>query len=258
MVCFVKTGASIASTSISGLNRAGLRGDLTTYASNLVSYLKANDPSFGPTDVIGGRTIVPLTPNTQQRIASLSYQSGTPTNYTISSFPTSLRTQLTLTVPGASAVTFNSSDLDGQRLTLDFSSSLVPTLELNGTTEATGSARTAGAQVTLTTSITHPYASTFANVSGNTALHVTAAAGTVFVIGNGWGPVSRAMIEYHRQRLTQAVAANPGNPNAEPVLGESLVMLGDTWLAENARVQQLSDAFAEPRRSTSMLSASPE
>jgi len=247
-----ETGASIGSTSISGLNRAQLRSDLTTYASNLVSYLKANDPSFGPTDVIGGRTIVPLTPNTQQRVTSLSYQNGTPTNYTISSFPTSLRTQLSLTLPGASAVTFNSSDLDGQRLTLDFNSSLVPTPELNGTTEATGSAQSSGAQVTVTASLTHPYANYPTNTNSClgaiftncSVLHVTVAPNAVFVIGNGWGRVSRAMIERHRQLLAQAVAANPGNPNAEAVLGESLVMLGDTWLAEYARVQQLSDAFA--------------
>ncbi len=139
-----ESGSTINATDISGLNRANIRSDRTTDASNLVSYLKTNDPSLGPTDVTDSRTIVALAANTRQRITSLPYQNGTPTNYTISTFPASLRTQLTLTVPGASAVTFFTSDIYGRRLTLDFDSSTVPTLELDGTTEATGSAESNG------------------------------------------------------------------------------------------------------------------
>ncbi|MGA9866446.1 MAG: RHS repeat-associated core domain-containing protein [Acetobacteraceae bacterium] len=246
-----ESGATINPEDISGLNRAGIRSALAGYASNLISYLKANYLTASPTTIIGGRTIVPLALHTQQRTTSLSYQNGAPTNY--ATLPSSLRTALTLQIPGASATTFATSTIYGHRLSLFFSSSLVPVLALDGVAQETGSTATSGSQVTITSSIIHPWAKvpTSPNACGPsenftncTALHVTASANGAFVIENGWGPVSRGMIERHRNLLNQAITANPGDPSAEPVLGESLTMLGFTWLAENAQVQQLVANFA--------------
>ncbi|MBF0562948.1 MAG: RHS repeat protein, partial [Alphaproteobacteria bacterium] len=237
-----ETGATLTPTSIKGLNRANVRGNLATYSGNLVSTIKANTPAASPSDIVGGTTIVPLTVGTHQRIPSLPnlYPGDTPTDYPC--LPQSLRTTLSLTVPGTGAVTFNTSDIYGHRLSLFFNGSVHPVLALDGVVQATGAAATPGSQVTLTTAITHPYLSNpGVNVAGDTHLHVTASATGAFVISNGWGQVGRGMNERHRVLLQQNTAQNPGNPGAEPVLGESLTMIGFTWLGELARVQALTD-----------------
>ena len=232
-------------TSISGLNRNNIRRDLTNYTSNLVNYLKANHPGFGPNDVLGGHSIQPLRLNTQQRIVAIPYQTSGSQVWTYASLPNTFRTQITLSLPGPYTVRFNSSDIYGHRLTLAFSASLIPSIELDGVAKATGVAAANGAALVITSTITHAaYASTFADVTSSTQLKVTAGPNAVFAISNGWGQASRGMIDYHRRKLAQATAANPSNPNAEPVLGESLTMLGFTWLSQSTREQQLVDALA--------------
>jgi hypothetical protein len=69
-------------------------------------------------------------------------------------------------------------------------------------------------------------------------VHVTSGANAIFVVGTAWGGSDRGMIEKHRRLLQQNAAANPGQPSAEPVLGEGLAMIGYTWIAECTRIQQ--------------------
>jgi RHS repeat-associated protein len=239
-----KSGATTTDRTISGLNRSGERDSLRTYSQNLVNYIRTNNPAAKTSDIIGGTTIVPLAVGTQQRLTSLSYLFSSATDHTC--LPTSLRTELTLAIPGASAITFNTSDIYGHRLSLFFDSQLQPVLRLDGVEQRTGSAASSGSAVTITTSINHPYLSnTAVDVSADQSLKVTATTTGAYVISNGWGPVGRGMIERRRLLLKKATADNPGNPDAESVLGESLTMIGYTWLAEGAFVRQVVDQLAD-------------
>ena len=231
---------TLSLSDISGLNRTNVRSDLTSFASNLVSYIRANSPAAAATDIIGGKTIVPIAVNTHQRITTLPNLSGTATD--LASIGTAQRTRLTLTLPGASAVTFNSSDIYGHRLSLFFNTSNQPVLRLDGVVQSTGSAQTANTYMPITVAIAHGYNSTFADLASGNYLQVLT--GGTYVISNGWGQVGRGVIEKHRKLLAQNQAALPGNSTDETILGESLSMLGFAWLAENARVEQVTDQFS--------------
>ena len=237
------SGATVTSHSVANLatGRSNVRSDLATFSNNLASHIRTNLPTATMTDVIGGKTIEPLAPNTQQRIASLPYQASAPTDNIC--MPANLRTTLTLALTGAtpSSVTFNSSDIYGRRLSVFFNASVQPVMRLDGVVQMTGPVATSGTQVTFLTSIVHPYASTFANITNNPSIKLTASANGTFVIETGWGEVSRGMIEKHRKLLQQNMAANPGNLTIEPVLAESLAMLGYTWLSQVARMRQITD-----------------
>lgn len=249
-----ENGAAITPTSIVGLNRTNIRNDLATDASNLVQFVRANNPAAATVDIIGGKTIVPLSMGTQLRQTSLSYAvAGTvQTQPTIQS---QYRTTLTLTLgyndasniflPIATTIIFNSSDIYNHRLVVSFDSSSRPSLLLDGFTQITATSNVpTGRQLTVKTSISHPYATNFANVTNSYAVRMTPFANFIYLIETGWGEVGRGTIEKHRKLLLSNIAANPGNPTAESVLGESLAMIGYTWLAENSQEHQVVDEIA--------------
>ena len=236
-IASAETGATVTSTSVAGLNRANTRSNLTTYSTNLVSWIRSNAPAAATADIIGGQSIAPLPVGTYQRWASMPYQCtqtayGCTASTSYTSLPSVFRTTLTVTLPGAGAVTFNSSDIYGHRLTVFANSANDPVLALDGTTEATGSALTPGSNLAISVAIVHPYQNGFANASGT----LNIAAGSYYLIESGWGPVGRGMIEKHRKLLLQNQQANPGCPTAEPVMGESLSVLGYTWLGQLGQV----------------------
>jgi hypothetical protein len=70
-------------------------------------------------------------------------------------------------------------------------------------------------------------------------VRVTPSPGAIFVIGSGWGGVDRGMIEKHRKSLQQNLLAGQ-SASSEAVLGESLSMIGATWLAEFTLEQQVT------------------
>ncbi len=244
---------SVSSTAVSGLNRTQTRTNLATYSGNLVTWIKSNAPTASTASVIGGKAIGTLPVGTHQRWPNLPYicnasGSGCSTAAALSctdptwlsdankrvdpcygtTVPPAFRTTLQVTIPGASAITFNSSDIYGHRLTVFFDGSNAPVLSLDGTVQATGSAVTSGASISIPVAIVHPYQSSFADESGS----LTVKSGSQYLISTGWGPVSRGMMEKHRRLLMMNQQANPAQPAAEPVLGESLAMEGYSWLAQ--------------------------
>jgi transglutaminase-like putative cysteine protease len=249
-----ESGATITSTSIAGLNRTGVRNNLAAYSGNLVHFIRASNPAAGTADIIGGKTITPLALGTQLRQTSLG-NAVAGTVVTQPSIPAGLRTRLTLTLgsndssniftPLASAITFNTSDIYNHRLVVSFNASAVPSLLLDGVVKVTAAgAVPSGRQLTVRTSIAHGYSTTFADITNNDAVRMSPFPNFIYLIGTGWGQVGRGTIEKHRKLLQDNIAANPGNPGAESVLGESLAMIGYTWLAELAQHQQIVDQLA--------------
>jgi YD repeat-containing protein len=251
-------GGTIGSVSITSVNRAALRADLTTYASNLVNYINQNNPTWSVGNVIGGKTIQPLTGSPiRETIPGFTPSSTFPTNCPIQTPSLPCRTSITITMPGASsaqAIQLYTDQVYGHRITV-FSvpsgSNYVPTLLIDGavpscvgagTCTNVGTAEPAGTTWSIPITVTEPNQSTGSGcTSGVTACKtLTIAAGGSYLISTGTGQVGRGMPQYHRQLLAQARAA--GNADtSELVLGESLAVLGYTWLAEYSAEQQITD-----------------
>jgi RHS repeat-associated protein len=233
---------TVTATTIQGVNRTQLRADLTTYASNLAAYIRTNAPTAGVSDVLGGGTIIPtpLTNGQTIRQTANPNQSGPPA--TVATLPAAYTATISITLPGASAYTFNSTDIYGHRLSIFFNSSYVPTLYLDGVAVVNGTAQTQGAQVPIAFSISIPWA-TFANQSHTQYISAQTnqnGGNGGYIVQTGWDQVGRGMIEKHRKLLNQAIASG-ATPNSEAVLGESLAVIGCTWLAELAAQQRIND-----------------
>jgi hypothetical protein len=94
------TATDNATSRVSGLNRTSLRASLTTYATNLLTYLKTNLPNGSIDNVLGGRSIIAQSA-APIRQASLPYQTSVLASFA-GDVPLSLRTQVTLTFAGRS------------------------------------------------------------------------------------------------------------------------------------------------------------
>jgi RHS repeat-associated protein len=266
-------GGTIDSVSISNVDRAGLRADLESYANNLVNYINQNNRAWSVGNVIGGKSIQNLT-GSPIRLTNFPNQSPAyPVWYSDSSFfadcpgETSVecRTFVSITMPSASpttqAIKLYTDQVYGERITV-FSvpsgANYVPTLLVNGavpscvaagTCTNVGPATAAGGAWLIGTAVTQPNQPSFDAAScptGVTATYcktLTVASAGNYLISASVGQVGRGMAEYHRQLLAARRAAN-NSDNSEPVLGETLAVIGYNWLAQGAAEQRIADQLA--------------
>lgn len=251
-------GGTIDSVSIRSINRAALRGDLVTYANNLIGYVKSTNPAATVNDIVGGKVIKPLTGsplrNTTVPNLSPSQPSGYPQNWG-SSVPNAYRTCFTLSMPGvtpqtcatatAQTILLYADETYGHRITVSSvpsGANFVPTLLIDGAAppngQNTGTALPSGSW-NVNVAITHPYTGSLATAA-NQQRNLSVGVGGAYLISAGWEEVGRGMVEKHRTLLAQARAAgNAGN--SEIVVGESLAVISYSWLAEWASSQRLID-----------------
>ena len=258
----IDAGGTITSASISGVNRVALRGDLTGYAANLVSYINKTNRTWSVGNIIGGSSITPLTGSPIR----FTYPGVTP----FTTFPANCpnppsgppcRSVISLTMPGATssqAINLFTDQVYGHRITI-FSvpsgNEYVPTLLIDGAAPScvaagtcinVGPAVAAGAAVSIAAAITSVYQpSNPACATGVTACKpLTITAGGSYLVSLGIGQVGRGMAEYHRQLLSQALAV--GNSiSSEAVMGENLAAMSFGWLAENSNEQQITDRIVQ-------------
>ncbi|QID19401.1 RHS repeat protein [Nitrogeniibacter mangrovi] len=234
-----KSGATVTTDYVQDINRTNIRSNLTTYANNLATYLRANKPVADLDDVIGGKIIMPHD-GSQVRQTTLPYQdtSVTPTVWT-GDVPASYKPTLRVRYAGIDQ-TYASDAIYGKRLSITYNGSNQPVLKLDGVTQATGSAVTPGSVGTVTFNVVHPYAQTYANQNFTQQIK----AGGTFVIGNAWGSSGRGVVEHHHALLADAKASGNAD-DSEVVLGSSLAVLSSAWIAQTNHSDYITDRLAK-------------
>ena len=252
-------GGTEDSVSISNINRGNVRNNLTSYANNLISYIKANNPAFRLNDIVGGKTIIPITGSPVRQTTlpyiSSSQPSGYPQNWA-STIPNGYRSCLSVRLPPAttpvqcSAATSDTmilyaDETYGKRITLfsmQSSTQYVPTLLVNGLPPSTGTntgTPLSSGSWDIQVYVTHPYAS----INANQQKALTVNVGGSYLISAGWGRVGRGMVTKHQQMLAQVLSTPGIDPTSEAVLGESLAVISYNWLAEFSVHQEINDAI---------------
>ena len=267
-------GGAIDSVSISNVNRAGLRADLESYANNLVNYINQNNRAWSVGNVIGGKAIQNLTGSPIRLTNFPNLSPAYPSPLLFPSFPadcpmeTSVecRTFVSITMPSASpttqAIKLYTDQVYGERITV-FSvpagANYVPTLLVNGavpscvaagTCTNVGPATAAGGSWLIDTAVTQPNQPSFNAAScptGVTATYCDTLAVTSegnYLISASVGQVGRGMAEYHRQLLAAQRAVN-NSDSSEPVLGETLAVIGYNWVAQRSAEQRIADQLTQ-------------
>jgi RHS repeat-associated protein len=245
-------GGTTTSNSISNVNRANIRADLTSFASNLVNYINSNNRTWTIGNLIGGKTISPLTGSPIRIVPGFAPSATFPVNCPNQTTTVECRTFVSITMPGASsshAIKLYTDQVYGHRITI-FSvpsgSNYIPTLLIDGappscvaggTCTNVGPATPAGTAWSVNTQLVQP------NQAATTKA-LTINAGGSYLVSLGVGQVGRGMAEYHRQLLAQARATG-NSDSSEPVLGEGLAVISYNWLAQLSSEQRMTDGVAQ-------------
>ncbi len=205
---------------VQNMNRPNVRTQLATYSTNLISYIKTNNPTATLDDVLGGRKIVPV--SGPIRVTSFSYQIPGDVPVIWSTVPNSYRIFLTVQCADIN-VDFYGSDVHEQRLTIFFNASSLPVLSLNGVVVATGTF----VPSQFSCAITHPYSFTNANQTITELGNSTRS----FLIGLTFGPTGTSIADYWQNQFAQNVLAG-GAATSEPVLGCELAAAFYSYFAQ--------------------------
>jgi RHS repeat-associated protein len=237
-----RSGATIAADYVQNIHRANLRSELDDYTLNLVSWLKSNKPNASIDDVLGGRTIVPI--SGAVRLTSLPYLRPGTTPTAWSAIPNSYKATLRVLYDTIDQ-TFFSADVHGKRLTLFFNASHQAELRLDGSLIATSSAQGVGTWNSVFLESTHPYPTTFAD-EGHWQM---VWADKYYVIAQAWGNAGRKMTELHREKLAANRQAG-GASMDEAVFGE---YLSATWHMWNNQKSIAADFIGRITNCTTVL-----
>lgn len=233
-------GATVTSSSISGLNRSRVASKLEGYAANLVAHIEANQPNAFLQDVVGGWSI--SEPAVAALPAALPYASSVTHTFADPSSPSAPRLHhgVTVSVGGtALGLTSTIADLAGRRLTYTYAGGL-GTLRLDGT--SLGSAASPATQG-VTYCFDAPFDAAFGAYADEcTTRTVVRAEGNTYAFVTDAGRAPAGLVSERRE----LIALNRGtfSDSSDEVRGETLNALGLSWFDENGAAERLHDAVA--------------
>jgi RHS repeat-associated protein len=232
-----ESGATIdpSGNFVKSLNDTNVRANLATYAGNLATWIEANNPTAQISDILGGAAIVPVTLPVLNTTLPYIVSGATQTVWTgASGIPLAYKNTFELSWSDADITqTFTADQLAGLRLSI-FWSGTTPTLSLNGTSVEVGSA----VAYTLTYpafTVTH---NAYTNFPYNQSDFLILTTGEPAIIGTSFCNQGRGAVDYHQNQLNINVAAGDA-ASSEPVLGETLALIWNTYLSESCMVQDL-------------------
>ncbi len=237
------SGATITADYVQNLNETNIRNMLSTYASNLVNAIRSQYPNHDIKEIIGGRSIVQS--NLTDYTTTLPFSPVV--TYTWDNVPTEYTAKLKITHESSTHVVdindyiIDVPDLDGQRITLTYAGAdNHPELRVNGALKASGSATTAGSTCYLTVTVDHPYTGTY----GDQTARYTIKSGSTYAVVYNFGGASDMHLQKQQKQLDDYRAQGLAD-TTEDVRGETLNIMGLTWLKEVLLGDRLLAALAE-------------
>jgi len=243
-----QSGATVTSTSVQSLNRTNVRSDMSTYANNLLTHIKTNNPDATLDEVLGGRKIVAAS-STPLRQTSHPKQTGTPVDWT--SIPNSYRTTIRIKFPHQFEAIDNdvlvySDDVYHRRLTLKYYFSANRTeLRLDDATLVTGlNIAPTGSKITYTVS-----SNAISGTAETRSADYSYAFNGIFCFTFSFGPCSKNAAFYHKRLQEERIrsAGASVNYNDDNILAENCYVQFFTYIA---LLSQNTDILGRLRKCT--------
>ncbi|MBU6455555.1 MAG: hypothetical protein KGS72_27535, partial [Cyanobacteria bacterium REEB67] len=223
-------GVAAGAKQFQNISTSGMQTQLQNLYNTLMPKVLAAKPDATVLDLIGGRTIIPVTGSV--RNTSLSYQDPSFTPIIWTDIPAAYLTTLQVQYDTITA-TFNSQDIATKRLTLIFNSSNQAELRCDGALVATSSAQTPGSPNDIYFTVTHPFAGPSFPTWKEKVI-----AGTYCLIAQAWGNANPQMAYIRQQLLRDNVTAG-GADSDDDVIGESLNMRWHHWNAQKSAAAKM-------------------
>lgn len=243
-----QAGSTIGTDYVQNLNEGNIGSKLATYSSNLVNTVRSQYPNNDVKEIISGRSII------QTNLTN--YTTTLPFSTTVSSYwdeiPTDAAKTAKLTIQHLNCgsgidinYTFNTPDLAGKRLTITYvGSNYQPELRMDGVLIDPGASATK-TKCDLYIKINHPYAGS--DGSYNYADQYTTykiERGKSYAIVYNFGGVSDMLLQKRQEQLDIYLAQGLSQ-TSEEVLGETLNIMGITWLKELQMSKNILSSLAE-------------
>ena len=241
------TGATVGGDYVQNINEGNIKTKVATYAANLTNTIQNQHPNKTVEEIIGGRSIPRYTLTTAQ--SSSLTQSFYPTVTEIwDEIPASYSTTIRIQHAGID-ITGNTADLSGKRLTLTYAGTdHHPELRYDGNLLVSGTATSPESMNDCTVTVNHPYADNggkFLDDDDNRPSPVyKLKSGKSYAIVYNFGGVADTLLPKLQQQLDSYKAQELADPT-EAVLGQTLHVMGMTYLKEVAQSSKLLDAIAE-------------
>ncbi|OQX05369.1 MAG: hypothetical protein BWK80_52275, partial [Desulfobacteraceae bacterium IS3] len=244
-----QSGATATADYVQNINETNIRKDMTAYTAKLVSYLKSNYPAASLSDIIGGREIIPT--EMTEYPTKLPYIITVVAQYQkISTIPAALRHTLRVRFMGIDR-TFNSFEIADSRLTLSYIRKdetvvdVTPVLKLDGNIAASGTEGYWGGTFDMTLTVDHPYQAQSGAFADQEAIReISLSEASVAAIVHDFDVSSPALIA-HRNKLMSAAMFGGAKEGSEALLGESLSLMGMTYIEEVRLFNRLLDQLGK-------------
>jgi RHS repeat-associated protein len=247
------TGATLGIDYVKNLNEGNLNNKLSTYSSNLVNVIRSQYPNKDLKDIIGGRSIIQT--NLQQYPTSLpftivSQQSpwdDIPDDKTAKLIlrhgPVSLKDNFCkISNPDLTSVNiiqeYYIPEIAGKRLTLTHSGSNIPKLKLDGILVQDGIATTVDKAFCII--VDHPYA----GINVDQAASYIVKNDATYAIVSDFGGTNDSLLMKRQKQLDVYLDQGLAD-TSEQVRGETLNIMGLTWMKENVLTDRLLGSLAD-------------
>jgi len=234
------SGATVGNNYIQNLNQARLNDKLSEYTTAMVSALHSQYPNSDVRDIIGGRQII------QEQLSDYSEHlphTSTTISDTWSEVPDAYIAKLRIQHEGID-YTFKIPEIAGKRLSITYAGgSFTPELRLDGVVIATANSTVQGNRYDLIISVDHPYVANNGTHCDQTSTW-QCISGSTYAIVSDFGGTTDNLILKRQKQLNQSLASGLGD-TSEQVLGETLNIMGLTWMKETLLVDRILAELAE-------------
>ncbi|MBV5328249.1 MAG: transglutaminase domain-containing protein, partial [Chlorobium sp.] len=239
------TGATVGADYIQNMNESRINSKLAAYATNLAATVRSQHPNKTVEEIVGGRGI--------NQTTLTQYSTTLPFSTSITSTWDEIPTNQTATIRIQHAgidYTANTQDLSGKRLTITYAgTNNHAELRLDGAILFSSStATTIGSRNNCTVTVRHPYVAQSNKYMdddqyGQPPVYPLES-GRSYAIVYNFGGVSDTLLPKLQQQLA-AYKAQGLSDSSESVLGETLNIMGMTWLKEVAQSTKLLSTISE-------------
>lgn len=225
-------GATIAPDFTENLSEGNITNALINYSTNLYSYQKTNLPNGSLEEVLGGRNIIPE--QTMPLQTSLPYPNTVLYEWT--EIPDNFRHHFRIEHEGIDH-TFATHEIYGRRLSIFYESGY-PKLRLDGDLIDTGYWCWSGYYYDITLTVDHPYAANGGTYGDQTYTRGILAGGQ-YIITSNFGGMTKNLIKTRNLILKENMISGYAS-DSEPVRGETLHIMGLTYLTECEKAEELA------------------
>jgi RHS repeat-associated protein len=229
---------------VTNLNEAALRGTLTGYTTNLLSYLQSNYPNASVEQILGGQQITPSTNTILSQSLLFSQDTIDLPAEAWDNEPTNLMSSLAITFAGTNYQWWMP-QLKGQRLSLTFTTNGLAQLWQDDTMLASNTVSSSSGLTNVVISVNHPYGSwdttnnalldngNYDQVATNAYQGTNATYAIMYAFEPDWGWLQERQNQLDRYRQR-------GLPDtSREVVSETLNIMGLNWLLQTKSVEQI-------------------